>query len=620
MQIARNLANRSSIMTTSTWTDSSTHEVLKKTFGFNDFRPGQKAPVDDLLAGHDVFCVMPTGAGKSLIYQVPALLLDGITIVISPLIALMQDQVSALQLLGVPAVSINSAQQYPDNITSWEALRSGSARLVYMAPERLMSENTLNDLKAMNISLFAIDEAHCISQWGPSFRPEYEMLTGLKTHFPEVPVVALTASADAATRHDIAEKLFSGKVRQYVAGFDRPNISLAVEPKLNWKTQMKNFVLARRGQSGIVYCLSRKKTEDAARALRDEGISAIAYHAGLDKQQRHENQLRFVKEPGIVMTATIAFGMGIDKPDVRFVFHTDLPSSMEAYYQEFGRAGRDGDPADAHMLYGLDDIRMRRMFIENDTSNDTSKRREHKRLDALLSYCEAPSCRRQTLLSYFGDDSDPCNNCDNCNNPVELVTGTREGQMVLSAMVRTGQRFGPAHIIDIVVGAKTAKIAQLRHDELPTYGVGAEHSKNQWRSIVRQMTAAGFIHLDIAEFGGLSVTEKGRLLLKGEISFEYRPEKLKPLRAARKAKPVIAEQPLADTDRSLLDRLKELRMQLAKARNVPAYVIFHDKTLRQIASHRPKTLDDLSQLHGIGEAKLKQFGKDFLELVRQFEA
>jgi len=591
------------------------HQVLKQTFGFDAFRVGQQEPIEALLTGKNVFCVMPTGAGKSMIFQLPALLGQGLTIVVSPLIALMQDQVSALQLLGIEADALNSSRSMEDVSLIWQKVRNGQTRLLYLAPERLMNAGTLAALQSLNIKLIAIDEAHCISQWGPSFRPEYEMLMDLNNHFPGIPIAALTASADQATRKDIIAKLFAGNVETFISGFDRPNISLNVEPKAGWKRQLRDFVQNHQNQSGIVYCLSRKKTEQAAAFLRDEGYKARAYHAGMSKEQREQNQQTFVREPDIIMVATVAFGMGIDKPDVRFVFHTDMPSSMEAYYQEIGRAGRDGDPADAHMLYGLDDIRMRRQFIEQDTSSETEKRRAHKRLDSLIAYCEAPTCRRQTLLAYFADQCDPCNNCDICLNPVELSEGTREGQMALSAIVRTGQRFGPAHIVDILVGANTARLRQLGHDKLPTWGVGSDHDKNQWRSILRQLVAAGFIRLDITEFGGLSITASGAQLLKGEVEFAFRP-----LPRSSKTDPLIRreKQPdikLDDTETIVFERLKQLRSEIATARNVPAYVIFHDKSLRDMARKRPTTIATFSKVHGVGQAKLDQFGEAFLTAI-----
>ena len=589
--------------------------VLKEIFGFDEFRAGQEEPIQALLSGRNVFCVMPTGAGKSMIFQVPALLGQGLTIVISPLIALMQDQISALQLLGVEAETLNSSRSMEETSSVWQKVRSGQTRLLYVAPERLMNSATLATFQSLNVRLIAIDEAHCISQWGPSFRPEYEMLTELKTHFPDVPIAALTASADQATRKDIVAKLFNDDVDVFVSGFDRPNISLNVEPKAGWKRQLRDFVQNRQGQSGIVYCLSRKKTEEAASFLNDEGFKALSYHAGMDKNAREQNQQRFVKETGIIMAATVAFGMGIDKPDVRFVFHTDMPASMEAYYQEIGRAGRDGDPADAHMLYGLDDMRMRRQFIEQDSSSDTEKRRAHKRLDSLISYCEAPTCRRQTLLTYFSDQCEPCNNCDVCLNPIELTEGTREGQMALSAIVRTGQRFGPAHIVDILVGANTERLRQLGHDKLPTWGVGAAHDKNQWRSILRQLVAAGFITLDIAEFGGLSITETGALLLKSQHKFSFRPlpRKSKPDPLARKTKK--PDNSLDDEETVVFERLKQLRSEIAATRNVPAYYVFPDKSLRDMAQKQPVTVDDFSKIHGVGQSKLEQFGEQFLAVI-----
>ncbi len=591
--------------------------LLKDVFGYTSFRPGQEEPIKALLSGDNVFCVMPTGAGKSLIYQVPALMGTGLTIVVSPLIALMQDQVSALKLLGVNAQALNSTNSDEDNARIWQGMRSGEVRLVYMAPERLMTDYTLEALRQLNVKMIAVDEAHCISQWGASFRPEYEMLMDLGVHFPKVPIAALTASADKATRADIERKLFRGDVRTFVSGFDRPNISLAVSPKSGWQKQLQDFVKDRKGQSGIVYCLSRKKTETAVDVLNAAGCSALAYHAGMNKDVRANNQDRFLKEQGLVMAATIAFGMGIDKPDVRFVFHTDIPSSMEAYYQEFGRAGRDGLPADAHMLYGLGDVAMRRRFIEGENGNSDSKRRAHKRLDALISFCEAPTCRRQTLLAYFDDKSEPCGNCDLCINPVELTEGTQEGRMALSAIVRTGQRFGQAYIVDVLLGANTERIRNFGHDKLPTWGIGKDHSKNQWRSILRQLTAAGFLHVDIEQYGGLSLTPKGGELLRGHDSFSYRPA----LEAKSSGRPprsksasIIDDLPPEKMD--VFEKLRVLRLELAKQNNVPAFRIFSDKTLRDMAQRTPQNMDEMLDVHGVGQAKMKSFGKKFLAVFQ----
>ena len=539
------------------------------------------------------------------------------TIVVSPLIALMQDQVSALKLLGVKAEALNSTNTDEVNARIWKGMRRGEVRLVYMAPERLMNGYTLDALRALNVKMIAVDEAHCISQWGASFRPEYEMLMDLGTHFPGVPIAALTASADKATSADIERKLFKGDVQTFVSGFDRPNISLAVSPKSGWQKQLTEFVKGRQGQSGIVYCLSRKKTETAVEVLKAAGLPALAYHAGMDKDRRAANQDRFLKEQGLVMAATIAFGMGIDKPDVRFVFHTDMPSSMEAYYQEFGRAGRDGAPADAHMLYGLGDVRMRRMFIEGENGDADSKRRAHKRLDALISFCEAPTCRRQALLAYFDDESEPCGNCDLCLNPVELTEGTREGRMALSAIVRTGQRFGQAYIVDVLLGANTERIRNLGHDGLPTWGVGKHLGKPEWRGILRQLIAAGFVYLDVEQYGGLSLTPKGGELLRGNDKFSYRPVmKSKSTGRGSRAKPSSVAQDLSSEKMEVFENLRALRAQLATKRNVPAYVIFADKSLRDMADKNPTSLEAMLDVHGVGQAKLEKFGDMFLAVLK----
>jgi len=422
-------------------------QLLKEVFGFDEFRAGQEQVVEALLNGRNVLAVMPTGSGKSLCFQLPALLKGGLTIVVSPLLALMHDQVAALRLAGVAADTINSSKDRAENVDVWRRVTNGEIRLLYMAPERLMTERMLSALSRLDVKLIAVDEAHCIARWGPSFRPEYQDLSRLRGIFPGVPIAALTATADEVTREEISSQLFANDVETFVLGFDRPNIKLSVELKQSWKSQLLSFIERHRGESGIVYCLSRRKTEEAAAFLTDNGVRALPYHAGMDKTARDANQNLFMTESGVVITATIAFGMGIDKSDVRFVFHADLPGSLEAYYQEIGRAGRDDRPAEAHMLYGLGDIRMRRVFIEEEDVSEDHKRREHRRLDLLLGFCEAPACRRRALLSYFGEKSDACGNCDVCLNPVDMVDGTAEGQKILSAVYRTGQRFGAAHII-----------------------------------------------------------------------------------------------------------------------------------------------------------------------------
>ncbi len=594
--------------------------VLREVFGFEGFRPGQEAVIGALLEGRHALTVMPTGSGKSLCFQIPALVMDGLTVVVSPLIALMRDQVSALRLAGVPADGINSGNERSKNVAAWRRAAAGETRLLYMAPERLMTERMLAALARLPVRLFAIDEAHCISQWGPAFRPEYEDLRRLRELFPSVPIAALTATADEVTREDIADKLFGGRVEQFVLGFDRPNIRLAVEMKRDWKRQLGRFVARHEGESGIVYCLSRRKTEETAAMLAADGVRALPYHAGMEKEERDAHQNVFMTEPGVVVVATIAFGMGIDKADVRYVFHADLPGSVEAYYQEIGRAGRDGEPAEAHMLYGLDDIRMRRQFVEDEGAGPERRRREHKRLDALLGYCEAPACRRVALLEYFGEAVGACGNCDVCLDPAERVDGTEDAQKILSAAYRSGQRFGAAHLIDILRGTGTDKIARFGHDRLPTFGTGADRGKSEWRSLIRQMVATGFLRIDIGGYGGIGITDKGLGLLRGDGEFLYRenavvaraPGEARKPRAARGGG---AEPPPDGADAALLDALKALRLDIAKARGVPAYVVFPDRTLIDMARRRPRTEAEFAEVNGVGAAKLKEFAGPFLAAI-----
>jgi len=596
------------------------YHILKETFGFDAFRPGQEAVVDAVLGGEDVLAVMPTGAGKSLCFQVPGLARGGLTIVVSPLVALMQDQVMALKLAGVAAGSINSAATRSDNVTTWQQAAAGEMRLLYMAPERLMTERMLAALSRLPVTLIAIDEAHCIAQWGPAFRPEYEALGELKTRFPGVPIAAFTATADEVTRKEIAQKLFANQGRTFVSGFDRPNIHLSVEMKDQWKRQLLDFLRRHEGESGIVYCLSRKKTEEAAAYLNENGFNALAYHAGMEATTRANNQNRFLSERAIVIVATIAFGMGIDKADVRFVFHTDIPASIEAYYQEIGRAGRDGRAAEAHMLFGLGDMRMRRMFIEDEDSDSERKRREHKRLDTLIAYCESPACRRRVLLTYFGENPEPCGNCDMCLNPVELSDGTAEAQLALATIQATGQRFGAVHIIDVMRGGQTEKIAQTGHDRLSVFGKGAAHSKREWQSIIRQIIASGFLQLDIGGFGGINLTQAGDALLRGEAEFYYRQDTIKAKGKAKTKSSKTAAIDLTDNELQLLDRLKQLRLELAQKRGVPAYVIFADRSLEDMARRQPHTRDEFAEIHGVGEAKLRDLAEPFLALINQEDA
>jgi len=595
---------------------NSKHQILKDIFGFDDFRPGQEKVVDALLAGRSVLTVMPTGSGKSLCYQVPALVLGGLTLVVSPLVALMQDQVSALRLAGVAADTINSSKERAENVAAWRRAAAGETRLLYLAPERLMMEQMLAALAKLGVRLIAIDEAHCISQWGPAFRPEYEALSRLRHVFPNVPIAALTATADEATRADIAARLFADNADTVVLGFDRPNIKLTVETKHDWKRQLLSFVKKHAGQSGIVYCLSRKKTGETAGFLAENGICALAYHAGMSKEARDANQNSFMTEPYIVMVATIAFGMGIDKSDVRFVFHADLPGSLEAYYQEIGRAGRDGEPAEAHMLFGLGDIRMRRVFIEQEDSGEERKRRERQRLNALLGYCEAPCCRRQILLTYFGETARPCGNCDICLDPVALLDGTKDARDILAAIHRTGGRYGAAHIIDVLQGIETEKVVSIGHDKGPAFGIGAARKKEEWQSLIRQLVASGLLNLEISRYGGLSILDKGHALLRGETAFRYRPDSHRRV-TGRKAR---REKDLGSTvtagQSSLLASLKKLRLSIAKERQVPAYLIFSDRTLLDMAKRCPRDIGEFAEVNGVGASKLKDFAEIFLGAIR----
>lgn len=591
------------------------HRVLKDVFGYDDFRPGQAAVMEALLNGRHVLAVMPTGAGKSLCYQVPALVLGGLTIVVSPLVALMQDQVAALRLAGVAADTINSSLDREANVAAWRRVASGQTRLLYLAPERLMTERMLDALARLDVRLIAIDEAHCISQWGPAFRREYEDLSRLGGIFPDVPVIALTATADEGTRADIEARLFSGRVETLVLGFDRPNIKLAIEAKQDSKRQLLRFIERHPGRSGIVYCLSRKKTEEVAAFLEKNGVTALAYHAGMSKDAREANQNAFMTLSGVVMVATIAFGMGIDKPDVAYVVHTDLPSSLEAYYQEIGRAGRDGRPAEAHMLFGLGDIRTRRMFIDDEDAAPEHKRRSHGRLDTLIGYCETAQCRRQVLLGYLGELAEPCGNCDNCLEQVPRADGSAEARLILAAVAQSGERFGAAHVIDILLGHETEKVLARSHQRLASFGSGMAHKRPAWLSLIRQLVAGGFLVPDPAGHGGIAISDSGHVLGRGEGSFEYRVEtRHRSMRGkARSAEGGGAD--MEGVDAALLATLKTLRLRLAKERQVPAYVVFSDRTLIDMADRRPRDLDAFAEVNGVGEAKLREFGEVFLEAI-----
>jgi len=590
-------------------------QLLESVFGFPAFRPGQKEIVDRLLDGTHTLSVMPTGAGKSICYQIPALIADRLTVVVSPLVALMDDQVAGLRANGVAAARIHSNRSREDNVGDWRRVQDGSIKLLYLSPERLMTERMLTALRGLDPAMFVIDEAHCISKWGFSFRPEYETLSSLREHFPAATLSAFTATADTATQQDIATKLFGGRGDIVVRGFDRPNLRLAVTPKTDRNKQLLDFVEPRRDGAGIVYCLSRKLTEETAKLLRERGYTALPYHAGLPQEVRRENQETFMAEDAVIMVATIAFGMGIDKPDIRYVFHMNLPGSVEAYYQEIGRAGRDGEPADVHMLYGLDDIRLRRQFIAQDDGDEDHKRREHKRLDSLLAYGEAISCRRVALLTYFGEDTQPCGNCDICLDPPTLIDGTREAQMLLAAVAGTGQVFGAAHIVDVLRGSASEKILARGHDQLPVYGAGKERPKNFWSAFIHQVVASGYLSIDVEGYGGLKMTGKAEPFLKGEQEYAYRD--IPKTRAVGTRKARAAATSLDDADAAILARLKALRRDMARERKVPAYVIFSDATLHDMCVMKPNDLETLALVNGVGPRKLKDFGETFLAALRE---
>lgn len=598
---------------------------MHSVFGFEQFREGQAEIVTTLLAGEDVLAVMPTGSGKSLCYQLPAILSGGLAIVVSPLIALMRDQVRQLQGYGVNAASLNSANSEDENARVFRQLRDGSLRLLYVAPERLVRPETIALLRRSNPGLLAIDEAHCVSQWGHDFRPEYLGLGEVRRELGGITTIALTATADAPTRADIVNRLFGeNRPRTFIRSFDRPNLHLMMQPKASAKKQIGDFIAARRGLNGIVYCSSRRRTEELALGLAAMGHRALPYHAGMEQRQRDENQDIFLREDGVVMVATVAFGMGIDKPDVRYVCHADLPRNVEAYYQEIGRAGRDGLPAETLTLYGLDDMRFRRLQIEEGEAPPERKRIERQRFNALIALCESPRCRRQTLLAYFGEEmAQPCGHCDLCRDGVALFDGTREAQMAMSAMARTGQRFGTEHLVQILLGNQTDGILRLEHDRLPTFGVGKEHDANTWRSIFRQLYGAGLIDLDIEGHGGWFITDAGRAVLKGQQRIDLRRDSLRVRRAgkARHAAPAAAaEAALSEADRQLLTALKELRRRLATELQQPAYMVFSDRTLLELAVKRPRNLHRMSDIHGIGQAKLERFGQAFLDVVLAADA
>jgi len=591
--------------------------VLQSVFGYPVFR-GQQAEIIELVAqGGDALVLMPTGGGKSLCYQIPALLREGCGIIISPLIALMQDQVDALAELGVRAAFLNSTQTFDESLRTERMLRRGELDLLYIAPERLLTPRCLDLLDASHIALFAIDEAHCVSQWGHDFRPEYIRLSVLHERYPAVPRIALTATADFQTRAEIAQRLQLETAQRFVSSFDRPNIRYQIVEKENARRQLLDFIQGEHaGDAGIVYCLSRKKVEETAAFLNDSGLPALAYHAGMDNAIRSRHQSRFLREDGIIMCATIAFGLGIDKPDVRFVRHLDLPKSLEGYYQETGRAGRDGTPANAWMAYGLQDVVQQRRMIDESDADETFKRVQSAKLDAMLGLCETLSCRRVRLLDYFGQPSAPCGNCDTCISPPVSFDATEPVRKLLSTIYRVGQRFGAVHVLEVLRGSDTEKVRQWRHQDLSTFGIGADKIEAEWRAILRQVIALGLVEIDHESYGTLRLSAAARPVLKGEQQIALRlyqkPSKQK--RPATKPKGFV-ETDLSASQLAIFERLRWWRMETARAHNVPAYVIFHDTTLREIAKAMPASLDDLRLVSGVGEKKRDSYGAEIIALV-----
>ena len=596
-------------------------EVLESVFGYPAFRGQQAEIVDTLASGGDALVLMPTGGGKSLCYQIPALLRDGVGVVVSPLIALMQDQVDALDEVGVRAAFLNSTQNYQQSARIEQQVRDGELDLLYVAPERLLTPRCMELLESSKIALFAIDEAHCVSQWGHDFRPEYIKLSVLHERFPDVPRIALTATADHQTREEIARRLQLDDGRLFISSFDRPNIRYQIVEKGNGRKQLLDFIETDHpGDAGVVYCLSRKKVEETAEFLNQNGVAALAYHAGMPQDTRSTNQSRFLREEGIVMVATIAFGMGIDKPDVRFVAHLDLPKSIEGYYQETGRAGRDGAPANAWMAYGLQDVVQQRRMIDESEADEAYKRIQGQKLDAMLGLCETIGCRRVRLLSYFGQESGPCGNCDTCVKPPVSYDAIVPVQKLLSAIYRVDQRFGAGHVMDVLRGIDSDKVKQWKHDQLSTFGIGADIGEQEWRAILRQVIALGLVTVDHDAYNALKLTDEARPVLRGARPVQLRRYE-KPVKQSKqkragadKARGYV-EADLSRTEQQIFEKLRNWRMETARTHNVPAYIIFHDATMREIAKAKPATLDDLRGVSGVGEKKLLTYGDEIVTLI-----
>jgi ATP-dependent DNA helicase RecQ len=594
-------------------------DILSSLFGYDRFRGHQAEIIEHVSAGNNALVLMPTGGGKSLCYQLPSLIRDGVGIIVSPLIALMQDQVDALQQLGIKASFLNSTLSHGDQATIEQKLLSGQLDLLYVAPERLIQHTTLDLLSRCQLALFAIDEAHCVSQWGHDFRSDYLSLSLLNERFPTVPRIALTATADVRTRQEIIERLSLGNAKSFISGFDRPNIRYAIGVKTTAKKQLLDFLQQRRHEAGIVYCLSRKKVEDTAAWLTQQGYTALPYHAGLSTQLRQTHQTRFLREDAVIIVATIAFGMGIDKPDVRFVAHLDLPKSIEAYYQETGRAGRDGQPAEAWMVYGLQDVVRLQQMVQASDGSEQFKRSERHKLDAMLGLCEVTSCRRSVLLRYFADQApSQCGNCDNCQLPPETWDATEVAQKLLSCVYRTGQRFGAVHIMHVLRGIETDKVLQHQHQQLSTFGIGSSIQESQWRSVIRQLVVRGLLRVELDSYNALQLTDSCRPILQGEQALYLRKEEPRALSKKQASTKASRKIQIAPQDQELWEELRQCRKYLADEYNVPPYVIFHDATLKEMIDSLPQSASELLRISGVGDSKLEKYGADFLEIIRRY--
>ncbi len=592
------------------------NEKLNQIFGYKDFLPGQLEIIQHIMLGSDILAVMPTGAGKSLCFQLPAILHKGQTIVVSPLVALMEDQTAVLRDVGINVGVIHSGMQRDQNIQEWKRFSAGESKILYLSPERLMQERMLAYIKKLQIDMFVIDEAHCITKWGAGFRPDYEALSRLKELFPDAIIAAFTATADKATRADIVEKLSGGNSQIIVRGFDRPNLFLSVNQKHDTKINLLSYLKSRKKQCGIVYCLSRKETDETTAYLIQHGFNALAYHAGKPADYRKEAQERFMAVDDLVMVATIAFGMGIDKANIRYVVHTSLPGSIESFYQEIGRSGRDGNPSDTIMFYGLSDIVKRQKMIFDGEGDEKFKLFEYKRLEALIGYCETTNCRRKALLAYFDEEIDHCGNCDNCLNPPTVEDYTLQANMLISTIQQTGQYFGTNHIVDIVRGAETAKIRSKKHQLLQCYGLGKKYPKSLFQSLLRQLIASGFLRVNLAKYGAVQLTQDAEYIQNGQKLFHARIVSKNSDHISKAT--IVEDADIPDNDLDLLQILKKLRLKISRDKNVPAFVVFTDQSLREMAASRPQTEKEFEKIKGVGQKKLKQYFLPFTDVIREY--